>query len=193
MGASVAFHLARLGITNVVLLERESQLGTASTGRNAGGVRHQFSQQANVRLSIESIEVFEDFEAIVGSPIDFHQDGYLFLLNEPAHVDAFRAARVMQQTLGVSVDWLDAGAAARLVPGLLTDGVAAATYCARDGISDPNGVTMGFASAAKRAGVEIRRGADAIGIEVDARDGFRDHGAPPGAGDSGYQRRAAGG
>src|SRR5215217_49680 len=89
MGASVAFHLARRGITNVVLLERESQLGTASTGRNAGGVRHQFSHEANVRLSIESIRMFEQFESVVGSPIDFHQEGYLFLLSDDADVKAF--------------------------------------------------------------------------------------------------------
>ena len=120
MGASVAFHLARLGITNVVLLERESQLGTASTGRNAGGVRHQFSQEANVRLSIESIKVFEDFEAIVGAPIDFHQDGYLFLLSEPAHIEAFRAAGDMQRRLGVSVEWLTPGEASARIPGLAT-------------------------------------------------------------------------
>jgi len=169
MGASVAFHLARLGITDVVLLERESQLGTASTGRNAGGVRHQFSQEANVRLSIESIRMFENFESIVGSPIDFHQDGYLFLLSTPNEVDAFRAASQMQRRLGVDVDWLDASAAAKLIPGLKTDGIAAATFCSRDGISDPNGVTMGFASAAKRAGAEIRRGVEAIGIDLDAR------------------------
>ena len=169
MGASVAFHLARLGITNVVLLERESQLGTASTGRNAGGVRHQFSHEANVRLSIESIRVFEEFDEITGSPIDFHQDGYLFLLSREPDVEAFRAAREMQQRLGVAVDWLDAAEAASLIPGLHTDGVMAATYCARDGISDPNGVTMGFASAARRAGVEIRRGAEVIGIDTDAK------------------------
>lgn len=169
MGASVAFHLARLGINDVVLLEREAQLGTASTGRNAGGVRHQFSEPANVRLSIESIQMFENFEAVVGSPIDFHQDGYLFLLADPDHVAAFREARDMQRSLGVDVQWLDPDDAARIAPGVGTDGVVAATYCARDGISDPNGVTMGFASAAKRAGVEIRRGVEVTGIDVDGR------------------------
>ncbi len=169
IGASVAFHLARLGITDVVLLERESQLGTASTGRNAGGVRHQFSHEANVRLSIESIRMFEQFNDVVGSPIDFHQDGYLFLLSGDADVSAFRDAREMQQRLGVAVDWLNAAEAARLIPGLVTDGIAAATFCARDGISDPNGVTMGFASAAKRHGVEIRKSTEVTGIDVDAR------------------------
>src|ERR1019366_7257367 len=117
MGASTAYHLARLGITNVVLLERETALGTGSTGRNAGGVRHQFSHEANVRLSIESIRLFEDFEEAVGSPIDFHQDGYLFLLSAPGHVEAFRAAVAMQRRLGVEVEWLAANEGARSGPG----------------------------------------------------------------------------
>ena len=167
MGASVAYHLTRLGLTNVVLVEREPQLGTASTARNAGGVRHQFSQPANVRLSIESIRLFEQFEEVVGSPIDFHQDGYLFLLSDAAHVATFRAAVDMQRGLGVPVEWLDADEAARRVPGLLTDGVAAATFCSRDGICDPNGVTMGFAAAARRAGAQIRRDCEVTGIRVD--------------------------
>ena len=59
MGASVAYHLAKLGITDVVLVEREDSLGTGATGRNAGGVRHQFSHEANVRLSLDSIALFE--------------------------------------------------------------------------------------------------------------------------------------
>jgi sarcosine oxidase subunit beta len=167
MGASVAYHLTRLGLTNVVLVEREPQLGTCSTARNAGGVRHQFSQASNVQLSIESIRMFEQFEEIVGSPIDFHQDGYLFLLSEPGHVDAFRRAVDMQRALGVQVEWLDADEAARLSPGLGTDGVAAATFCGRDGICDPNGVTMGFATAARRAGVEVRRDCEVTGIRLD--------------------------
>ena len=65
MGASVAYHLARRGVTNVVLVEREPLLGTQSTGRNSGGLRHQFSHEANVRLSIESIRLLETFEQAV--------------------------------------------------------------------------------------------------------------------------------
>src|SRR6516225_8762859 len=90
MGASVAYHLTRRGVTDVVLFEREAQLGTGSTGRNAGGVRHQFSDEANVRLSIESIHAFERFSEEVGHPIDLHQDGYLFLLSSAASVEIFR-------------------------------------------------------------------------------------------------------
>ena len=166
MGASVAYHLARHGITDVVLVEREGLLATASTGRNAGGVRHQFSHEANVRLSLESIRLFEHFEDAVGSPIDFHQDGYLFLLSTEQSVDQFRAAASMQRRLGVEVEWLDPDRARDRAPGLDTHGVLAATFCARDGIADPNGVTMGFARRAQDAGVEICRNTEAVALDV---------------------------
>src|SRR6195256_7087694 len=82
MGTSVPYPLAGRGVTDVVLVEREQMLGTGSTGRNAGGVRHQFSNEANIRLSIESIALLERFSDEVGQSIDFHQDGYLFLLSD---------------------------------------------------------------------------------------------------------------
>ena len=170
MGASVAFHLTRRGVTDVVLVEREPLLGTGSTGRNAGGVRHQFSSAANIRLSIESIRMLERFEQEVGCQIDFHQDGYLFLLSSPTSADTFRRNVSLQRECGVHVDWLDAADAARLAPGLDVTGVLAATFCEKDGIADPNGVTMGFAKAAQAKGVEIVRETEVIGI---ARSGGR--------------------
>jgi hypothetical protein len=156
MGASVAYHLARRGITDVVVLEREQMLATGSTGKNAGGVRHQFSNEANIRLSLESIGVLERFADEVGYPIDFHQDGYLFLLSSSASVETFTKNVALQRSLGVAVDWLDAAAAAQLAPGVDTDGVIGATFCQRDGIADPNGVTIGFAKAAQAAGAASR-------------------------------------
>lgn len=166
MGASVAYHLARRGITDVVLVEREQLLGAGSTGRNAGGVRHQFSNEANIRLSIESIKLFERFADEVGQAIDFHQDGYLFLLSKPSSVETFRANVALQRSLGVDVQWLDARQAAELAPGLDVDGVAGATFCQRDGVADPNGVTMGFARAAQAAGVSIERDTEVTAVHI---------------------------
>jgi len=167
MGASVAYHLARRGVTDVVLLEREKLLATGSTGRNAGGVRHQFSNESNIRLSIESIALLERFADEIGSPVDFHQDGYLFLVSAPSSVETFRENVALQRRLGVDTQWLTADEAARLAPGLDVTGVAAATFCARDGIADPNGVTMGFAKRAQADGVAIERDTEATAIIVD--------------------------
>ena len=169
MGAAVAFHLTQLGITNVVLVERDTQLGTGSTGRNAGGVRHQFSHDANIRLSLESIAVLERFEEYTGFAAELHQDGYMFLLSRPESVETFRRNAALQRSLGVDVDWLTAAEAGALAPGLGVDGVLAATFCQRDGIADPNGVTMGFARGAQAKGATILRDTEVIGIAT--RDG----------------------
>ncbi len=164
MGVSAAYHLATRGAGRVVLLEREAQLGTGSTGRNAGGFRHQFSHESNIRLSIESIRVFERFRERFGVDIDLHQDGYLFLLTSDEAVAAFREGVARQRRLGVDVQWVEPDETRRLVPGLVTDDVRAATFCAADGLADPHGVTMGLAAAARKAGVEVCRRAEVIGI-----------------------------
>jgi len=168
MGVSTAYYLSRLGIRDIVLVEREPMLGMGSTGRNAGGVRHQFSNESNVRLSIESIQLFERFADEVGYEIDFHQDGYLFLLSDEDHLSDFARSIDMQKRLGIEVEMLAPDDARKLAPGLEVDGVIAATFCARDGIADPNGVTMGFAKAAQAAGVEIHRETEVTGITTDA-------------------------
>ena len=108
MGCSVAWHLTQRGMTNVVLIEREPQLAAGSTGKNAGGVRHQFSHPANIDLSLESIAMMARFEEVVGTPIDFHQDGYLFLLSKAGHVATFLKNVQLQQSRGVDVQWLAA-------------------------------------------------------------------------------------
>jgi len=167
IGASVAYHLARRGVTDVVLVERERLLATGSTGRNAGGVRHQFSNEANILLSLESIALFERFKEELGAEIDFHQDGYLFLLSTAASVQTFRRNIELQRRLGIEVEWLAPDQVRTLAPGVSVEGVLGATFCRRDGIADPNGVTMGFAKAAQALGVTIERDTRVTGIGVD--------------------------
>ena len=167
MGASVAWHLAQLGLTNVALIEREAQLATGSTGRNAGGVRHQFSHPANIDLSLESIAMMARFEEVVGTPIDFHQDGYLFLLSTAAHVATFLKNVQLQKSRGVDVQWLSPAEAQALTPGLDVSGVKGATYCAADGVADPNGVTVGFAKGAQARGADVIRETEVTGIRLD--------------------------
>ncbi|HET9681912.1 MAG TPA: FAD-dependent oxidoreductase, partial [Candidatus Limnocylindrales bacterium] len=82
VGVSTAYHLAAAGVRDVLLVEREAGLGLASTGRCAGGFRHQFSSEVNVRLSLESTRMIREFSAVHGLPLDVHVDGYLFLCRD---------------------------------------------------------------------------------------------------------------
>src|SRR5262249_32760841 len=79
VGTSIAYHLAQRGSgRGVVLLERDT-LGSGSTGRSAGGIRSQYSTEINIRFSLESVEFWRHFEEIVGLPVDYHENGYVFL------------------------------------------------------------------------------------------------------------------
>ena len=168
MGASIAYHLAAAGAGRIVLLEREAALGLGSTGRCAGGFRHQFTSEINVRLSLESVRMIRSFTAEHGLPLDVHVEGYLFLVRSEAAWQDHRAAAAMQRSLGARVEELDAGAVAELIPGLDTDGIVGATLGPDDGIADPSGLTNGYATLARRRGVEIRLGSAVMGIRTNA-------------------------
>ncbi len=166
MGASIAYHLAAAGAGRVVLLEREHALGLGSTGRCAGGFRHQFSSEINVRLSLASTRMIRDFSAEHGLPLDIHVDGYLFLVREATAWANYRAAAAMQRSLGARVEELDPSAVAELIPGLVIDAIVGATFGPDDGITDPSGLTNGYATLARRAGAEIRLGTEVTAIRT---------------------------
>jgi len=167
MGTSAAYHLARRGCSDIVLVERET-LGSGSTGRAAGGIRAQFSDELNVRVALECIRRFERFADEPGSEIDFKQWGYIFLLSDEADARAFRGSVALQQSLGVPSEVLTPEAAADVVPGIVTEDLVAATYCPLDGYATPEAVVQGYAQAAARAGVRIVQGCAARAIDVGA-------------------------
>src|SRR5919106_4187639 len=106
VGASAAYHLAAAGAGPVVLLEREDQLGTGSTGACAGGFRHQFSSEINIRLSLASVPMITGFPEEHGLPLDVSQDGYLFMVRGEDSWDEFLSSVELQRSLGVAVDVL---------------------------------------------------------------------------------------
>jgi sarcosine oxidase subunit beta len=166
MGLSTAFHLARAGVTDVVLLERD-ELGSGSTSKAAGGVRAQFSDAVNIELGLRSLRTFETFAADFGQEIDLHQVGYLFLLDRPEHVAEFEANVALQNQLGVPSRMIDVAEAKRLSPLVATDGLLAAAWSPTDGHCTPESVVMGYAAAARRAGARIVRGCAVTGIVHD--------------------------
>jgi glycine/D-amino acid oxidase-like deaminating enzyme len=166
MGASSAYHLAKRGIKDVVILEREAFFGQGSTGRCAGGIRHQFSTDINIELSIKSIAMLERFEQETGQAIDLKQLGYLFLLSTPEEMNQFSQNVARQHTHGIMSEvWTPEQIAAR-VPLLNLDGIIGGTYYGRDGIADPSGVVNGYIVAGRKLGVKAFNDVIVSGIEV---------------------------
>jgi sarcosine oxidase subunit beta len=166
MGASIAFHLAEAGVTDVLLLEK-AQLASGSTCKAAGGVRAQFSDPVNIALGARGLEAFEDFPNRPGQEIDLHQPGYLFVLTDPEQVDTYERSVALQNAMGVPSQMLTAAEAAELSPGIDTSDVLAAAFHARDGYCSPESVVLGYASGARRHGATVRTNVTVTGITVD--------------------------
>jgi sarcosine oxidase subunit beta len=155
VGCSAAYHLAAAGAGRVLLLDREDAVGRGSTGACAGGFRQQFSTEVNIRLSRASVPMIVGFTEEHGIALDVTQDGYLFLVREADSWRSFLRGVELQRSLGVEVETLGPDDAAVLVPGVNVEGVIGATFGPRDGIADPAGLTQGYASLARDAGVTV--------------------------------------
>jgi sarcosine oxidase, subunit beta len=165
MGTSTAYHLAELGVTDVVLCERAT-LGSGSTSKAAGGIRAQFADELNIRIALLSLVEFRNFEERLGVDIDFRQTGYLFLLDSDEDVARFRQAVALQGSLGVLSTELTLDEVIELVPQLQTEGLRGATFCPRDGHATPEAVVRGYAAAAADKGVRIQQGVEVTRILV---------------------------
>jgi sarcosine oxidase subunit beta len=166
MGASTAYHLAKKGCDDVLLLERERFFGTQATGKCAGGIRHQFGTEINVQLSKLSLPMLDRFEEELGQPIDLNLCGYMFLLTEPEDVEVFRQNVEMHHRLGVQTEWLDPSEIADLVPLIDLHGVLAGTFNRDDGLADPNSVVQGYISGAGRFGVSLMTDVEVTDVSV---------------------------
>ncbi len=166
IGASIAFHLSQRGVGRVIVLEKD-RLGSGSTGKNAGGVRLQFSTEVNVRLSQRALPRLESFKDEMGVDPQFHQVGYLFLITAERDVEPFERSLALWHRLDVPAKRLTAAEAHDLFPEVRVDDVRFATFCGKDGYADPNSILQGYVARAREHGVEFREGAEVTGIELD--------------------------
>lgn len=154
VGCSIAYHLAAQGARNVAVVDKDL-ICSGSTGKSAGGIRQQFATEANVRLSLESLQMFHRMKEELGIDPEFRQVGYLFMATTPKELDLFRQQAGFQQRFGIPVRILTSDDISKLIPYVRLDDIIGAAYCPTDGYAAPYEVTMGYASAARRMGVTI--------------------------------------
>lgn len=166
MGASTAYHLARQGHADVIILEKDL-LAQASTGLSAGGIRQQFSHPANIRLSQEAVRVFERFEEEFGVDMEFRQVGYLFLAQSEDVWQEFLTNVEIQRRHHVPVEALTPEEMKYRWPYLNVDDLRGGTFCPEDGYADPYMAAMGFANTARRLGVRIEEQTRVTAIRIE--------------------------
>ena len=164
MGCSILYHLARLGVANSVLLERDV-LGSGSTGRSQAICRMHYSNPVTAAMAWESLKVFTNFDSIVGGSSGFVETGYLVIV-ESIDRPGLRRNVAMQQELGIATGLVTADDVRRLAPMLEVDEEEGFAWEPKSGYADPYMVTTSYAAQAREMGAEIQMRNPATGIEV---------------------------
>ena len=166
MGCATLHYLAKMGVKNSLLLERDT-LAAGSTGRSMTILRNHYSNAITTRMAEESRNVIADFESETGHPGGFVNTGYVFLVI-PGQEEALRTNVALQNKHGVDSRAMTPEEAATQWPEINFEGVAAVAFEPDSGYADSSAVTNGFALSARESGAEVRLGVNVTGIVLNS-------------------------
>ena len=155
IGLSIAYYLTLKKAGKIVLFEK-GQLGEGSTSRCVGGIRTQFSTEINIRFSLESLKVFEQFKEEFGVNPEFKRIGYLFLATTEGEMQIFKQNVRLQKKFNLPVELLSPDEIQERWPYLRMDDILGGTFCSWDGYAGPSEVLSGFAGPAALTTLEVK-------------------------------------
>jgi glycine cleavage system aminomethyltransferase T/glycine/D-amino acid oxidase-like deaminating enzyme len=164
IGTSVAYHLAHLGVSDVVLLERDRL--TSGTTWHAAGLMATFgsTSQTSTELRTYTRDLYLRLEAETGLATGMRQVGLIELAIEPGRLEEYRRVSAFNRHCGVEVHEISAPEVAELWPLARTDDVLAGFYIPADGRANPVDVTMSLAKGARQQGARIIEGVPVTGF-----------------------------
>jgi len=157
IGTSIAFHLAKLGLTDVILLER-AHLASGSTGRSVGNIETAYATDVNVVLAKLGYEELSRFPEATGATAEFHPRRYLETVRDVRHRELLERKDRVLRAHGLHPRILEPREILEIFPEMRTDDVAGALLVEEAGFCDPTSVARGYAAAAKRLGVRVQTG-----------------------------------
>jgi glycine cleavage system aminomethyltransferase T/glycine/D-amino acid oxidase-like deaminating enzyme len=163
-GASVAYHLARLGWQDVVLLERQ-QFASGTTWHAAGLIGTMRASESHARLCEYSMRLLDELEAETGQSTGFRQVGSLSIAHSEDRFEELRRVASMNNAFGVTrVDTVTVEEIANLFPLIETTGLLGGTWVAHDGKGSPIDVTMAFVKGARGRGARCVEGVQVLEV-----------------------------
>ncbi|MEL6464481.1 MAG: FAD-dependent oxidoreductase [Pseudomonadota bacterium] len=154
VGASVLYHLTKLGWSDVMLLER-SELTSGSTWHAAGGF-HTLNGDTNMAaLQGYTIKLYKELEEITGMSCGLHHVGGVTLADNQDRFDMLLAERAKHRFMGLETEIVGPDEIRQIAPITNTDGIIGALYDPLDGHLDPSGTTHAYAKAARMGGAAI--------------------------------------
>lgn len=171
IGASCAFHLAKLGWRNVTLLERKT-LASFSSGLAAGGC-HRFNGNINMaQLQDYTISLYQELEQEHGQHCGLHVTGGVNVASSEERWEFLQALWASHQTMGLATRLVTPAEIQDMCPIIDISGVRGGLYDDREGHIDPHSVTHAYARAARQMGVEIRQHAKVEALRERVQDGL---------------------
>ena len=177
VGCSVAYHLTKLGWTDVVLLERK-QLTCGTTWHAAGLIAQLRATQNMTRLAKYSQELYFSLEEETGVATGIKRNGSITVALTDERMEELRRSAAMARAFGVEIDEISTDEISRLYPGLNVDDAVGGVWLAKDGQADPVNITQALAKGARMRGAEIIQGVkvtdiitengSAVGVETDS-------------------------
>ncbi len=165
-GCSVAYHLTKLGWTDVVLLERK-RLTSGTTWHAAGLIAQLRATKNMTRLAKYSQELYGELEAETGISTGFRRCGSITMaLTEARREEVLRQAS-MARAFGVDVEEIDAAQVNRLYPHVNTDDMTAAVWLPLDGQGDPANIALSMAKGARQRGAIVAENVKVTGVNHD--------------------------
>ncbi len=162
VGASVAYHLTQRGAKDVLILERESEQGKGSTGKATGGVRAQFETKINIKMSLYSIDFFNNCDFDCG----YEPRGYLFFATDAQQFEYLKRNVEKQKSLGVkAVEIVDTQTISEIVEGMNCEDIVGGSFGKHDGFINPLAVMNGFTRKALENGAKIEFETEVFSIE----------------------------
>jgi glycine cleavage system aminomethyltransferase T/glycine/D-amino acid oxidase-like deaminating enzyme len=164
IGTSITYHLAHLGVRDVVLLERDRL--TSGTTWHAAGLMATFgsTSETSTELRKYSRDLYLRLEAETGLATGMRQVGLIELAIEAGRLEEYRRVAAFNRHCGVEVHEISASEVAELWPLARTDDVLAGFYIPADGRVNPVDVTMSLAKGARQQGARIIEGVPATGF-----------------------------
>lgn len=162
-GCSASLQLALRG-RRVLVLEKDFS-GRHASGVNAGGVRRLGRHPAEVPLSVESLEMWHDIEALVGSDCGFEPSGQVKIAESDAEMTAVEERVALVRSLGFDHEEIVGRDALRRLCPAAAPHCVGAIVCRRDGFANPYRTTRAFHDKAVSLGVTIREGVRVTGID----------------------------
>lgn len=156
MGASIAYHLACEGWTDVILLEK-GELTGGSTWHAAGQCPNFVGNYTMAKINHYSTLLYPQLEQLTGQPAGWHACGGIRIATTPEEVDWFNHVAGFGKTIGFPIEIIDPKGISELNPWLNLDGIIAGAYTPMDGHVDPASATNAMAQGARNLGVTIRR------------------------------------